>query len=266
MFSAATDIPVIDLRDEPDVVSLAIHAACRRHGFFYVVGHGIDESLGLELERLSHNFFALPEDVKARFAMALGGRAWRGWFPLGGELTSGKPDWKEGLYLGTDLPDEHPRVRSGLPLHGRNLLPEDGLLPGFAVTVRQWISEVTALGQRVLEAIARSLGLSDDWFRARWTADPLVLFRIFIYPSRPVPAGSDAAWGVGEHTDYGLLTLLRQDDVGGLAVKTPVAGSTRRRCPAASSATSATCSIALPAATTAARRTVSDSMPAGATG
>jgi isopenicillin N synthase-like dioxygenase len=221
MFNAAADIPVIDLRDDADTVSLAVHAACRRHGFFYVVGHGMDESLGLELERLSHRFFALPEDVKARFAMALGGRAWRGWFPLGGELTSGKPDWKEGLYLGTDLPDEHPRVRSGVPLHGRNLLPDDALLPGFAVTVRQWISEVTALGQRVLETIARSLGLSDDWFRARWTADPLVLFRIFIYPSRPVPAGSDAAWGVGEHTDYGLLTLLRQDDVGGLAVKTP---------------------------------------------
>jgi isopenicillin N synthase-like dioxygenase len=221
MFDAATEIPVINLRDDPDAVSLAVHGACRRHGFFYIVGHGIDESLGLELERLSHRFFALPEDVKARFAMALGGRAWRGWFPLAGELTSGRPDWKEGLYLGTDLPDEHPRVRSGVPLHGRNLLPDDVLLPGFAVTVRQWISEVTALGQRVLEAIARSLGLPDDWFRARWTADPLVLFRIFNYPSRPVPVGSDAAWGVGEHTDYGLLTLLRQDDVGGLAVKTP---------------------------------------------
>jgi polar amino acid transport system ATP-binding protein len=221
MPSAANDIPVIDLRDDADAASRAVHAACRRHGFFYIVGHGIDEALGLELERLAHRFFALPEDVKARFAMALGGRAWRGWFPLGGELTSGRPDWKEGLYLGTDLPDAHPRVRAGVPLHGRNLLPGDELLPGFAATVRQWILEVTALGQRVLKAIARSLGLPDGWFGARWTADPLVLFRIFVYPSRPVPAGSDAAWGVGEHTDYGLLTLLRQDDVGGLAVKTP---------------------------------------------
>ena len=62
--------------------------------------------------------------------MALGGRAWRGYFPLGGELTSGRPDWKEGLYLGTELPDDHPRVRAGTPLHGPNLFPEP--CPGFA--------------------------------------------------------------------------------------------------------------------------------------
>lgn len=213
-------LPVIDLAQDADAVAQAVHAACRAHGFFYVVGHGIDESLGLQLEALSHRFFSLPEAQKARFAMALGGRAWRGWFPLGGELTSGRPDWKEGLYLGTELPDEHPRVRAGVPLHGRNLLPGDEVLPGFAPTVLRWIDEVTALGQRVLRAIAMSLQLPPQWFQERWTADPLVLFRIFLYPSRVVPDGVGAEWGVGEHTDYGLLTLLRQDDVGGLAVKT----------------------------------------------
>ncbi len=218
---ATADIPLIDLREPADTVALAVHDACRRHGFFYIVGHGIPEELSQRLERLSHAFFALPEAHKAALAMSRGGRAWRGWFPLGGELTSGRPDWKEGLYLGTELPPEHPRVVTGVPLHGANLLPPEALLPGFAETVRQWIAEVTALGQRVLEAIARSLGLPDGWFRERWTADPLVLFRIFLYPSRPVPDGAGAQWGVGEHTDYGLLTLLRQDNVGGLMVKTP---------------------------------------------
>ncbi len=214
------ELPVIDLRQDPDQVAQAVNAACRAHGFFYVVGHGIDEALGQRLETLSHRFFALPEATKAQYAMALGGRAWRGWFALGGELTSGRPDWKEGLYLGTELTDEHPRVRAGVPLHGGNLLPGDDVLPGFAATVHEWIAQVTALGQRVLQAIARSLGLPPDWFHQRWTADPLVLFRIFQYPSRAVPEGVDAQWGVGEHTDYGLLTLLRQDDVGGLAVHT----------------------------------------------
>ena len=47
-----------------------------------------------------------PKTTKAQLAMALGGRAWRGWFPLGGELTSGRPDWKEGLYFGTELADD----------------------------------------------------------------------------------------------------------------------------------------------------------------
>lgn len=214
-------LPVIDLRAPPAELARGIAAACRRHGFFYLVGHGVDEALAQRLQALSHRFFALPEDVKARLAMPLGGRAWRGWFPLGGELTSGRPDWKEGLYLGTELPDEHPRVRAGVPLHGRNLLPGDDLLPGFADTVHAWIAAVTALGHRVMAAIALSLELPPAYFAERYMADPLVLFRIFQYPSREVPAGVDAQHGVGEHTDYGLLTLLRQDDVGGLQVRTP---------------------------------------------
>ena len=111
-------LPLIDLRGSQGDVARAVGQACRAHGFFYVVGHGIDESLVGRLEDLSHQFFALPEATKARYAMALGGCAWRGWFALGGELTSARPDWKEGLYLGTELPEAHPRVKAGVPLHG----------------------------------------------------------------------------------------------------------------------------------------------------
>ena len=82
------------------------------------------------------------------------------------------------------------------------------------------MAAVTALGHRVMAAIARSLELPEDYFARRYTADPLILFRIFLYPSRPVPEGLDVRDGVGEHTDYGLLTLLRQDGVGGLQVRT----------------------------------------------
>lgn len=213
-------LPVVDLRTTDAEVARSIGEACRAHGFFYLVGHGIDEALGTRLEALSHRFFALPEATKSQYAMALGGRAWRGWFPLGGELTSGRPDWKEGLYLGTELPDDHPRVQAGVPLHGRNLIPDDTVLPGFRETILAYIEQVTRLGHRVLQAIARSLDLPHDYFASRYTADPLILFRIFLYPSRPVPNGVEALYGVGEHTDYGLLTLLRQDSVGGLAVHT----------------------------------------------
>jgi isopenicillin N synthase-like dioxygenase len=213
-------LPLIDLSASRDIVGREIGEACRAHGFFYVVGHGIEEALGRRLENLSHRFFALPEAVKAQWAMRLGGSAWRGWFPLGGELTSGRPDWKEGLYLGSELPDEHPRVTAGVPLHGRNLIPGDDVLPAFRATILDYIDQVTRLGHRVMEGIASSLGLPSDYFARRYTADPLILFRIFLYPSRPVPADVGALHGVGEHTDYGLLTLLRQDDVGGLQVHT----------------------------------------------
>ena len=213
-------LPLVDLRAAPDDVARGIGEACRAHGFFYVVGHGVDESLGRRLEELSHRFFALPEATKARWAMPLGGRAWRGWFPLGGELTSGRPDWKEGLYLGSELDASHPRVAAGVPLHGRNLIPDDDVLPGFRQTILAWIAAVTALGHRVMAAVARSLDLPAAYFDERYTADPLILFRIFVYPSRPAPSRLDVRDGVGEHTDYGLLTLLRQDSVGGLQVRT----------------------------------------------
>jgi isopenicillin N synthase-like dioxygenase len=67
--------------------------------------------------------------------------------------------------------------------------------------------------------MALGLGLDRDWFRRTLTDDPLILFRIFHYP--PSAAGAGDQWGVGEHTDYGLLTLLAQDAHGGLSVRGP---------------------------------------------
>ncbi|MDM0076860.1 2-oxoglutarate and iron-dependent oxygenase domain-containing protein [Variovorax sp. J2P1-59] len=222
--SGSDALPVIDVSalvaDSPgrDEVAARIGAACRAHGFFYVTGHGVDEGLVERLEDLSRRFFALDEAAKMQWRMALGGRAWRGYFPLAGELTSGRPDWKEGLYLGTELPEDHPLVRARTPVHGPNLFPD---IEGFRDTVLAYIDAVTRLGHRLIEGIALSLGLQATYFAERYTADPLILFRIFNYPTQPVPDGMDVHWGVGEHTDYGLLTILRQDDVGGLQVRTP---------------------------------------------
>jgi polar amino acid transport system ATP-binding protein len=226
MPSEPNHVPVIDVAALVDAVpartevARRIGDACRADGFFYVVNHGVDAELCERLHRLARAFFALDEPTKMQWRMALGGRAWRGYFPLGGELTSGRPDWKEGLYLGAEIGDEHPLVRAQTPVHGRNLFPEHASLPGFRDTVLDYIAALTRLGHRLMEGIALSLDLDAGYFAERYTADPLVLFRLFNYPSRPVPAQSSALWGVGEHTDYGLLTMLWQDDVGGLEVKT----------------------------------------------
>lgn len=93
-------------------------------------------------------------------------------------------------------------------------------MPGLRDTVLAYMAAVTALGHRLMEGVALSLALPADYFAARYTADPLILFRLFNYRSQPVPEGNEAQWGVGEHSDYGLLTILLQDDVGGLQVKT----------------------------------------------
>jgi isopenicillin N synthase-like dioxygenase len=197
-------------------VAAALDTACRDVGFFYVVGHGVDPELLPALDRAARAFFARPDDEKAAIAMPRAGRAWRGWFPLGGELTSGVADRKEGIYFGAELDVGHPRVASGVPLHGANLFPDEPAeLRGL---VLRYLDAMTALAQTVLGGLALALGLERSWFVDNLTTDPLVLFRIFRYPPDDP---SDDGWGVAEHTDYGLLTVLGQDQRGGLQVRTP---------------------------------------------
>jgi isopenicillin N synthase-like dioxygenase len=212
-------IPIIDVSDlvagrpSQGAVAERLGAACRESGFFYVVGHGVDEALQRRLRDLSREFFAQDVEEKLKVRMALGGRAWRGYFRVGDELTSGKPDQKEGLYFGAELPADDPRVVVGTPLHGPNLFPEKP--EGLREAVLDYMTALTSLGHRLMAGLALSLGLDESYFADHGTREPLALFRIFNYP----PPADPAHWGVGEHTDYGLLTILLQDDAGGLEVK-----------------------------------------------
>ena len=194
-----------------------IALACRKSGFFYITGHGVSEELLSRLEHLSREFFSLPTDTKLSIDMSKGGKAWRGYFPVGDELTSGKPDLKEGLYFGQELSPDHPLVRSGTPMHGPNLFPEDN--PLFRATILEYLDAMAKLGQALMEGIALSLRLEQSYFADRYTRQPLILFRIFHYPAATQSESESRSWGVGEHTDYGLLTILKQDETGGLEVK-----------------------------------------------
>jgi isopenicillin N synthase-like dioxygenase len=222
--SVMSTIPVIDIsplfqrREERAraVIAREISRACRDTGFFYVRGHRIPPNLVCELDKASRRFFALKELEKSEIAMAHGGKAWRGYFPVGGELTSGRPDLKEGIYFGRELAPSDARVRAGIPMHGANLFPRQ--VPELRGLVLRYLDAAAETAHALMEGIALSLGLEADYFRERYTGNPTILFRIFHYPSAPVDFDG---WSVGEHTDYGLLTLLAQDDAGGLEVKSP---------------------------------------------
>jgi isopenicillin N synthase-like dioxygenase len=215
-------IPVIDISplicgtEGRPAVAAEIGQACREFGFFYAVGHGVGEELQQRLEDLSRRFFAQDLEAKMEIRMALGGRAWRGYFPVGDEMTSGQPDLKEGVYFGAELVDDHPLARAGVPMHGPNLFPSK--IPGFREAVLEYIAAMTSLGHALMRGIALSLSLEESYFAERYTGDPLILFRIFNYPAAATRAAA-TGWGVGEHTDYGLLTILKQDESGGLQVK-----------------------------------------------
>ena len=217
------DIPIVDVSglvsgtDNRHEVATRIGYACREYGFFYIVGHGVDEDLQRRLEEISQQFFAQDLETKLEISMSRGSRAWRGYFPVGGELTSGQPDLKEGIYFGSELKDEHPLVKAGVPLHGPNLFPPN--MPQLQELVLNYIAAMTQLGHSLMVGIALSLGLEESYFVNRYTSDPLILFRIFNYPAPSLNPDTKSSWGVGEHTDYGLLTILRQDMSGGLQVK-----------------------------------------------
>ena len=219
-----TDVPVIDIaslinnRENKKEVALALQKAATEYGFFYITNHGISQQLQQNLEDLSREFFKLDLAEKMKINMELGGKAWRGFFPVKGELTSGKPDLKEGVYFGTELSESDERVKAGWPMHGANLFPEN--MPNFKETVNTYIEKLTELGHHLMRGLSLSLDLSENYFNEHFTNNPLTLFRIFHYPSAEKKPDDANLWGVGEHTDYGVLTILKQDSVGGLQIRT----------------------------------------------
>ena len=207
MAPAASWVPIIDVGDIE--TSGLIDHSCRHSGFFAL---RMDEAISAHRERMidaARRLFALPVAAKQRIALAAGGAAWRGWFPLGDELTGGVPDLKEGFYVGRDGP---PDTR---PLHGPNVWPSE--VPELAFETTAWMHRMEIIGQQVLRAMAAGLGLEGGHFAEHLTSDPTVLFRIFRYP--PQPEELHGRWGVAEHSDYGLLTLLAHDGTPGLQVR-----------------------------------------------
>ncbi len=127
-----------------------------------------------------------------KIAMAQGGRAWRGYFPVGGELTSGEPDLKQGLYFGEELEESDARVARGLPLHGRNLFPAE--IPELKRAVIAFMAEATRAAHAIMEGVALSLGLDAQYFRRTYTARPTLLFRdLRISRQLPAKAGASAS-------------------------------------------------------------------------
>lgn len=215
------DMSAFDARQPTSAASLAVaetvHRGLADIGLLYVENHGVEPALVRALMDGGRAFFALPRAIKESVAMHRSGRAWRGWFPLGGELTMGRPDWKEGLYLGLEHPPDHPDVLAGTPTHGANPWPGHPRVAELAGLVVEYLAAMTDLGQRLMSIIAVALGLSANYFLERFTSEPTVLLRMFHYPH---DLAEPSMWGVQEHTDMVFLSMIAQDDCGGLQVQT----------------------------------------------
>ncbi len=177
---------------------------------FFAVGHGMPDRVVADAFGHARSFFEQPEAVKQETAVNAGQRGYR----RSGTVTvpGSPPDAKEIFDLGVDLPVGDPDVVANKPMHGPNQWP---FLTGFRGALETYYDAVVALGQSLLPGFAQALDLPADFF-APFHHKPFITWRVMRYPPTPESPGQ---FGTALHTDFGTLTLLAQDDKGGLEVR-----------------------------------------------
>lgn len=216
-------VPLIDIsplrsNDEQAYLAVAneIDYACREMGFFYVTGHGISSEQMKSMFDLAERFFAQPEHIKNKILIANSSNH-RGWGTTGSEqLDPEQPqDWKETFDMALDIHPEHPMAQACPQLYGPN---QYGELEGFAQQMNQHYGLLMAVAKRLMKAMAIALKKPETFF-TQYFDDHISVLRLLHYPPRPanthISAETKAA---GAHTDYGVITLLTQDNIGGLEV------------------------------------------------
>ncbi|KAL3686024.1 hypothetical protein R1sor_004046 [Riccia sorocarpa] len=202
---------------------------CHEVGFFYVRNHGVPEKLCDRMLELGRKFFDLPTEVKMQMDYTKSPQ-FRGYMRIGAENTAGITDFREQIELGPEESqdiDFLDREESGLvyPLYrrlrGPNQWPPDTLLPGFKRETELFMEKMNELSMHIMQALALSLGLQKNYFDSSFQYMPHYQMKVVKYPPQPA---SDCAedvgmFGVGAHSDSGFLSLLLQDDVGGLQAK-----------------------------------------------
>lgn len=185
-------------------------------GFFHITNYGAAPGQVDELFDLTRRFFELPLEERLRIHNRKSPH-FRGYAGLGTEITRGRPDSREQI----DFSPEREPV-AGYPadepfwlLQGPNLWPRQAL-PELEQRSMAWAALMSTVGAELLSAIAVALDLPEDYFAEPFEGTPAWMAKLVHYVGGVVEgAGSQ---GVGSHADYGFVTLLLQDQVGGLEV------------------------------------------------
>lgn len=193
---------------------VALDKACREVGFIYLVNHDIPTELIKSLKNTARSYFDLPLIEKKKIDIRNSPNH-RGYGPIGEEnLEEDAPkDWKETFDMALDLPTTHALVAKYPKMYGPNRYPDNAKA---VETLHQYYQAAFNVSQNLLKAMALALELEETFFTKNFNNHVTVL-RMIHYPPRPNLQHKN---GAGAHTDYGCVTLLLQDDVGGLQVKT----------------------------------------------
>lgn len=216
--ASATTIPVIDLTRPQAQVHADLLAAYCEVGFAYLIGHGIDDDLVAHVFDECRRFHSLP--LSAKMAVELDDRH-RGYIPINtstdrsSELaTVTKPNQSASFMMMREAGHHDPAVVAGQYLAGPNQWPN---LPGFRSTLECYHDAMSDLGRRVMALLFAALGTDDGAAMVEaWFNPATTWLRLLHYPPQePQPD----LYGSAPHVDYGAITFLAQDQVGGLQVQ-----------------------------------------------
>lgn len=214
-------LPIIDLSAAdrgPQARALLhaqLHSAAHDVGFFQLVGHGVAEGETAALLDAMHRFFALPE--AERLALDnVNSPHFRGYTRTGDERTGGSRDWRDQLDIGAERPARTPGPGEHAYwwLQGPNQWP--AALPELRTAALAWIDRLSSVAARLLRELLTAIGAPADFYEPVFGDRAHPHLKLVRYPGS---AGDGADQGVGAHKDYGFLTLLLQDQIGGLQVQ-----------------------------------------------
>ncbi|MEW5356398.1 isopenicillin N synthase family dioxygenase [Streptomyces sp. 16-176A] len=214
-------LPVIDLAAAdrgPQARALLhaqLHSAAHDVGFFQLVGHGVTQAETDALLTAMHAFFKLPE--ADRLALDnVNSPHFRGYTRTGDERTAGARDWRDQLDIGAERPARVPAP--GEPaywwLQGPNQWP--AALPELRTAALHWIDRLSGVARRLLHELLTAIGAPADFYDPVFGEHAHPQLKLVRYPGS---ADDGTGQGVGAHKDYGFLTLLLQDEIGGLQVQ-----------------------------------------------
>ena len=192
--------------------------AWRTDGIFQVARNAEQDRKTARAFEASKRFFRMPFELKSRCVSDL---TYSGYIASGEELTAGENDYSEIFTVTPDIPLSDRRVRAQWPCHGPAPWPDED----YRQSMTAFMDELGGIGERLLKLVALGLGLPDIDALTRLTRDGWHHMRVLRFPT----VTSKSARGIGAHTDYGLLVIAAQDEVGGLYIRPPVEGEKRNR-------------------------------------